>query len=344
MVTERHHLKRPAIVPLLILLHGCAREAAADPPASSPAEGVRVAQADRALLPVLIEVVGTVRSAREATIAPLVGGTVAEVRVGLGSAVRAGEVLVRLSAPEGDERLDQARAVSALAAREHERAVALNGQGTIPVSQYEAAESAWNVARAREAEARTIAERALLRAPFAGLVTAKLVDVGETVLPGRPLLSLEGRAPVRFEAQIPETAGGELAVGRAWPVKIEGQAQEIDGRVVEIQPASDDATRARLVKFELPEKPGLRPGQFGRVLLANGTAATVTVPAGAVIRRGQLDIVFVVESGQARLRLVRCGREGDGRVQISSGLSGGETVVVSGGADLVDGQPVEGAR
>jgi RND family efflux transporter MFP subunit len=342
MFAARDHLNLSTIVLLPVLLAGCAGEAPADPP--STAKGVRVVEADRSPLPVLTEVLGTVRAAHEATLAPLVGGTVAEVRVGLGSAVRAGAVLVRLSARESDERLEQARAVSALAARERERAVALNGQGTIAASQYEAAESQWSVARAREAEARTIAERALLRAPFAGVITAKLVNVGETVLPGRALLTLEGRAATRFEAQAPEAASAELAVGRVLPVRIDGQVQEIDGRIVEIQPASDDATRARLIKLDLPETPGLRSGQFGRLLLPTGVAATVTVPPSAVVRLGQLEAVFVVDAGTARLRLVRCGREADGRVQISSGLSGGEKVVVAGPADLVDGQAVEAAR
>jgi multidrug efflux pump subunit AcrA (membrane-fusion protein) len=76
------------------------------------------------------------------------------------------------------------------------------------------------------------------------------------------------------------------------------------------------------------------------VLLASGEAVAVTVPANALARHGQLESVFVVESGTARLRLVRSGRERDGRVQISSGLSGGETVALA-GADLVDGQRVE---
>jgi RND family efflux transporter MFP subunit len=348
MVTERNHPKLAATLAALALLWGCAgaRRPEASPrlAAGSVPRTVRVASADRSLLPVLSEVVGTVRSAHEATIAPLVGGTVAEVRVGLGSFVRAGQVLVRLSAREGDERLEQARAMAALAASERDRAVALNGEGTIAASQYEAAVSQWSVARAREAEARTIAGRALLRAPFAGVITARLVNAGETVLPGRALLTLEGRAATRFEAQVPEAASGDLAVGRMLAVRVEGQAREIDGRIIEIQPASDDATRARLVKLDLPETQGLRSGQFGRVLLANGVAATVTVPAGAVVRRGQLEAVFVVDATSARLRLVRCGREADGRVQISSGLSGGEKVVVAEASDLADGQPVEVAR
>jgi RND family efflux transporter MFP subunit len=329
----------PRSLALLAAFGGCAAEPPPRQPTGLPPKPVQVAPADRAPRPVLTEVVGTVRSVHDATIAPLVSGTVVEVRVGLGSSVRAGEVLVRLSAQEVDARLEQARAVSALAERDRDRAINLHEKDAISVAQYDAAMSQWNLARARQAEASTVAGRSVLRAPFAGVITAKLVNVGETALPGRPLLTLESRAASRFEAQVPETASDELAVGLPVPVRIDGLEGELRGRIVEIQPASDDATRARLVKIDLPETAGLRSGQFGRVLLATGRAVAVTVPLGAVVRQGQLETVFVVDSGTARLRLVRCGREVEGRVQISSGLSGGEQVALA--TDLVDGQRVE---
>jgi RND family efflux transporter MFP subunit len=325
----------------LALLCTCAGEPPPRTAASLPPGEVRVVKAERSAQPVLTEVVGTVRSVHDATIASLVSGTVTEVRVGLGSSVRGGEVLVRLSAREVEARLEQTRALSALATRDHDRAVTLKQQGAITVAQYEAALSQWSVARAREAEASTVADRTVLRAPFAGVITAKLVDAGETALPGRPLLTLESRAASRFEAQVPESASDEMAVGRPVPVRIEGLDRGLEGRIAEIQPASDDATRARLVKIDLPGTPGLRSGQFGRLLLVTGRAVAVTVPSAAVVRHGQLEMVFVVESGTARLRLVRCGRELEGRVQISSGLSGGETVALAGAGDLVDGQPVQ---
>jgi RND family efflux transporter MFP subunit len=326
---------------LAAVFYGCAGEPPPVPPTILSPTGIQVAKADRSPRPVITEVVGTVRAVRDAAIAALVSGTVTEVRVGLGSFVRAGEVLVRLSARELDARREQARAVSARATQERDRAVALKEQEAITVAQYEAALSQWSVARAQEAEASTVADRTLVRAPFAGVITAKLVNVGEAALPGRPLLILESRAASRFEAQVPETASAELAVGQPLPVRIDGLGRELQGRIAEIHPSSDDATRARLVKIDLPDTPGLRSGQFGRVLLATGRAVTVTVPSGAVVRRGQLETVFVVESGTARLRLVRCGREVDGRTPISSGLSGGENVALVGAAELVDGQRVQ---
>ena len=114
--------------------------------------------------------------------------------------------------------------------------------------------------------------------------------------------------------------------------------------MVEIQPSADDATRTRLVKVDLPQVPGLRSGRFGRLLLATGSSLTVAVPVDAVARQGQLETVFVVDAGTARLRLIRTGRERDGWLEVVSGLSGEEKVAVPGAVALVDGQRVEAAR
>ena len=335
---------RRGLLVLGALLSGCASEPAPRPGPSAPPRAVRIAKAERTQRSVITEVVGTVRATRSATIAPLVSGTVREVRVGLGSSVRAGEILVKLSAREIDARLEQTRAVSALAKREKDRAASLRDQDVISTAQYDVAASQWDVAQARQAEARTTLGRTVLRAPFDGVVTAKLVDVGDTAMPGQALLVLEAPGSLRFEARMPEAAGDELAVGKAVPVRLDGLDHDLEGRIAEIQPASDDATRTRLTKIDLPQTPGVRSGRFGRVLLATGASLTVTVPAEAVVRHGQLEGVFVVGSGTARLRLVRTGREREGRLDIAAGLTGDEAVVLAVAADLVDGQKVEVSR
>jgi multidrug efflux pump subunit AcrA (membrane-fusion protein) len=126
-------LPRLAFVPLALLSVACGSPAAPapTPPATSLTEVrvVPVVRAERSLRATQTEVVGSVRAVREATIAPLLSGTVAEVRVGVGTSVRAGDVLVRLSAREVEARVEQARARSALANRERERSVALREYG-----------------------------------------------------------------------------------------------------------------------------------------------------------------------------------------------------------------------
>ena len=326
---------------LISLLSACAAKSAPREASGAAPARVRIGRAERSSQVVVTEVVGTVRATRSATIAPLLGGTVAEVRVGLGSSVRPGDVLVRLAARDVDARLEQSRVVSAQAERDRSRAILLKEQGAISVAQFEAALSQWNVARARQAEASSIAERTVLRAPFSGVITAKLTNVGDTALPGQPLLVVETPSALRFEAQVPERSGEHLAVGDHLPVRLDGLDRDLVGQIAEIRPAADDATRTRLFKIDLPDTPGLRPGRFGRVLIDGGQSIAVTVPPEALIRRGQLETVFIVESGVARLRLVRSGRERGGRVEISSGLSGGEAVALAGPTEIVDGQRVE---
>ena len=329
-----------ALVLVMITIWGCAEQPAQRVPTRLP-RAVQVAQAERSQRSVVTEVVGTVRAVRSATVAPLISGTVAELRVGLGSAVRSGQVLVKLSAREVNARLEQATVALALAQLEHDRSANLRKQGAISAAEHDAAISEWNLARARQLEASSIAEHAVLRAPFAGVVAAKLTNVGDTALPGQPLLVLEAPGALRFEARVPEAAADGLAIGGSVPVRLDGFDEDIDATIAEIQPASDDATRTRLTKLDLPPTPGLRSGRFGRLLLATGATLAVSVPVEAVVRHGQLEGVFVMDSGIARLRLIRSGRERNGRLEIASGLAGDEQVVRVSAADLVDGQRVE---
>jgi RND family efflux transporter MFP subunit len=327
--------------PLLVAsLSGCD----AGPPRPVAGEEPRVVQvvtAERGDRPVVTEVVGTVRAAKSASIGALISGTIAELRVGMGSSVRQGEVLARLSAGEVHARLDQTRALSLLAERERERATNLLDHRAISVAAYDAAMSQWTLAQARQAEASTILSHAVLRAPFDGVVTAKLANVGEAAMPGQPLLVLEAPLAHRFEARVPEAARNALELGDLVPVRLDGLGHDITGTIAELQPVTDDATRTRLAKLDLPPSPELWSGRFGRLLLVTGAQPTVSVPANAVVRRGQLEGVFVVDAGTARLRLVRSGRLENGRLAIASGLSGRERVVMAGAARLVDGQRVE---
>jgi RND family efflux transporter MFP subunit len=305
---------------------------------------VQLARANLTRQPITTEVVGTVRAKRSASIAALISGTVSEVRIGLGTAVRAGDILVRVSARDVEARLAQAQAEHALAQREGDRAVALRGQDVISKAQYDAALSQLTVAEAKRQEASTLAGHAVLRAPFDGVITVKQVNVGDTVLPGQTLLVLEASHALRFEARVPEAASRGLAVGATLQVRLDGLDGEVEGRIAELEPGSDDSTRTHLLRLDLPHLPRLQSGRFGRLRLVTGEAIPVTVPTGALIRRGQLELVFVEDAGVARLRLVRTGRSHDGWQEIASGLSGGERVVVSRVDDLSDGQRVAEAE
>ncbi len=338
-------VRRAAFVPLLLgaLTPACGTGRASRP--AAPIErSVRVEPVRVETRVAGEEVVGTVRARTAAAIAPTVMGRVREVHVTLGSRVRAGDLLVRLSVGESDARLAQARAVRAHARLEAERAERLRAAHAIPAAEVDDLQAKRRVAEAAEREASSLAGHATLRAPFDGVVTSKQVEVGDTAVPGRSLLVVEEPGALRFEASIPEVFARRIERGRPMRVRVDGVEREIAATVAEVSPAADPASRTVLVKLDLPPAPTLRSGLFGRLLLPTGEARAVVVPAEAVVRRGQIEEVFVVEGGVARLRLVRIGRERAGRAEVLSGLDGGELVAVSEPSRLVDGERVRVER
>ena len=114
----------------------------------------------------------------------------------------------------------------------------------------------------------------------------------------------------------------------------------IEGEVAEVSPIADPSSRSVPIKLRIAPDFRLRPGQFARVTLAMEQAKTLTIPTSAMIRFGQMEQVFVAHNNKAQLRLVRSGTEIDDQIEILSGLSEGETVIIQGNRNLLDGQPV----
>lgn len=309
-----------------------------------PARAIHVAAAAVSARSAGEEVIGTVRARRSATLAATMTGTVGAVLVHLGSRVRSGDVVVRLSAHEVDAKLDQARALYAHAKLENDCALALADAKAIPTAQVDAARSQLDVAQGTQAEASALAAHTELRAPFDGVVTAKSVNVGDTAVPGQALLVIEQPEHLRFEASVPEANSLALTSGRRFEVRIDTIAQVISGVVAEIGPTADPASRTFTIKLDLPPTAGLHAGQFGRMTMPTTEAHALVVPSTALVRHGQLEEVFIVERERAWLRLVKIGRDHDGLVELQSGVDAGELVATSDVAQLIDGQPVRSIR
>ncbi|MBK7075015.1 MAG: efflux RND transporter periplasmic adaptor subunit [Myxococcales bacterium] len=328
----------------LLALAACHGDQRAAPAAARPVIAVQTTPA-RAEAPVRgVAAVGAVRAQESVEIAPSVMGKITELRCVIGERVASGDVVARLSVRELSARVDQAREALANAALELDRAGKLMAQRAIPGAEYDALASRHRIATAGLAEAETMARYATVRAPIAGVVTAKRSNVGDMGLPGQPLCVIEDPSSFRFEATIPETLIRQVAIGARLDVKLDMLDAAVTAAVVEIAPTTDPASRTVLVKLELPADPTLRVGAFGRVMVPSVAVPTVTVPASAVVRNGQLASVFVVQDGKAVLRLVRTGRvitdaAGD-RVEITAGVTAGDAIVVAPPAALVDGQRV----
>jgi multidrug efflux pump subunit AcrA (membrane-fusion protein) len=192
------------------------------------------------------------------------------------------------------------------------------------------ARSAIERARAEIASAQAFWGYTRIEAPFDGRVIERMADVGNLAAPGAPLLVLEQAGALRAEVFVDESQAGSVHVGDDAAVVVAG-SERLKGRVSEVFPAIDPMSRAFLVKVDLPEgadSERFAPGRFVRVELRAGEAQTMRVPESAVMHRGQLELVYVVEGDRARLRLVTLGRAREGFVEVLSGLNPGDAVVV----------------
>jgi RND family efflux transporter MFP subunit len=181
---------------------------------------------------------------------------------------------------------------------------------------------------------------AKVAAPFDGVVSRKFADIGDLASPGRPLVELEDPRALRLEADVPEALISHVQQGAKMAVRVSTLNDWLEGVVSEIAPAADLNSRTFRVKLDLPNTPGLRVGLFGRVAVPVGESLEPRVPAGALVQRGQMEMVFIVTEGHARMRLVKSGKRYGDEVELVSGVNPGEQIAVAGATDLLDGQPV----
>ncbi len=198
----------------------------------------------------------------------------------------------------------------------------------------------------RQAEAALSAARNFLSycsvtSPISGVVSSKLVEKGQMASPGLPLLTIEDTR--RFEVHATVEESRLARISRDLPVQVEIAAlgMQLEGKVSEIVPRADPASRTFTVKIALPEAPGLRSGLYATVSFPGADHPVLAIPLETLVRRGQLVGVYAVEDGRrARFRLVKTGREWNGRVEVLSGLEAGEQVILQPGSQLRDGSPV----
>ena len=327
-----------------LLLSGCHKSA--EPIRTElPAVSVRILTIERKSRAATEDVVGTVRPKLSAAIEAKVSGRIDQLLVVPGQLVKAGDRLIQLDAHEIQSRLDQAAAVRQQAENDLKRATDLLQQKILSQSEFDNAQSKFRQATAAEAEAKTMLGYTQIFAPFDGVITRKLADVGDLAAPGKPLLQMENPNTLRFEADVPEALIGKVKLGDKLAVRIATVVSAIEGAVAELSPTADANSRTYLVKLDLPGATGLRSGQFGRVAVPVGEASAIRVPATAVIQRGQMELVFVIagdraHGNQAQMRLVKTGSRVGDEVEIVSGLNSGDSVVTENTPALTDGQPV----
>jgi RND family efflux transporter MFP subunit len=332
----------PTLALAAALIAGCKRhdESKAIAP-GLPSATVRVQLIERKKHVTAEEVVGTIRAKLQARLEVKVAGRIEQMRAVPGQSVKAGERLVVLDAREIRAHLDQAAAVHQQADGDLKRTTALLERGAATRSEFDAVQARARVAAAAVKEAEAMLGYAEIVAPFDSVVTRKHADVGDLAAPGKPLLELEDPTALRVEADVGEALIDRIKPGQSLTVQVPTLTGALQGTVVELAPAADAASRTFLVKLDLPATPGLRAGSFVRVAVPVGETDGLSVSAEAVIRRGQLEYVFVVVAGKAQLRLVKTGKSHGQEVELLAGAAEGDRVVISGAAQLREGQPLQ---
>lgn len=300
-------------------------------------------------------------------------------------AVQQAEAAVRMA----EQKMNEAEA--ALRAAQAQRDLTYEGARTQEVKQAEAqvkqAEEALRLAEAatdenkikaenvkmlraqvRQAEANLAAARVALSyttitAPFSGVVVKRHADPGAMAAPGVPLITLVDASGFHLESLVPESQLPGVHLGDTTQVTIDALGQTLTGRIAQIVPSADPASRTFIVKIGLPKfvvthaaqrsaiKDGtplhsvpdykLSPGMFGRAKFTVGEMQGIFVPETALWRKESLVGVFVVEKGIAHKRLVTVGKIADGKAEILSGLKGGETIVARDADKVTDGARVQ---
>lgn len=288
---------------------------------------------------------GVVQAVRQTVMAAQVPGAVVALQVKAGDRVKTGQVLLRLDARAADQtaaagaaQVRAARAAQDAATREFERQKQLFEKSYISQAALDRAEAQYKATQAESAAqlasagaARTQTDFYVVRAPYDGVVAEVNVVLGDMAMPGRPLLTVYDPAALRVSAAIPQTVAARLAREQQPQAEVPGIAGRIAPSRSQLLPTVDPATHTQELRLDLPAGTAAAPGQFARAWLplAGGGEARLTVPARAVVRRAELTAVYVTnKDGQPLLRQVRLGRAEGDTVEVLSGVSAGEPVVL----------------
>ncbi len=331
-----------ALVVAIGLLAGCGGNSVpGDASSRPPALVTFVAHAENAPREQVWD--GVVEAVNQVTITAQTNARVRELPHDVNDVVAKGDVLVRFSDVEQQSarQAAQAQIASAQAAYKdaqasYERIAAVYAKGYVSTAQMDqqraardGARAALDAARAELANVGQQLDYTVLRAPFAGIITRRFVHVGEAVQAGppspQPLIQLQALDSLRVNVTVPQSA--VAAIRQFHAAAILSGDRRIPASAVEVFPYADPQTHAFNVRLPLPpDTGGLYPGMTVKVAFATGAAKRLLVPASALIRRGELVGVYVVDANQVALRQLRLGKHDGSEIEVLAGLDDGEHV------------------
>lgn len=361
------------LIIMTLSVAGCSKDHTAEKAGIVPASmitGVVTETAKAISIPEFIDVVGSVRARTSAVVSTRIPGSVSVLRVREGDRVKKGQILAQLDAQENqataavatagiDEArrgLDEAISRKKLADATFDRYQNLFKEQAVSRQEFDVKLSEKEVAlqgvarseaRLRQAQegakaATTMSDYTKIVAPISGVVASKQADLGASVFPGQPLMTIEDDGSYQLELAVPENVATTVTPGTALQVTLDALGSSFAARISEIVPTADPVSRTFVAKIPLNRK-GLKSGMFGRGAISIGSTVTgITVPKKSVIEQGALTSLWIVDKGNiVRMRIIKVGRQTGDRLEVLSGLSDGERVVVSGVEKVTEGAKVE---
>lgn len=310
---------------------------AAEPLAATKAEYREVAQT--------YSVEGVVEAVRQSTVSAQISGRIKQINFDVGDTVKKGQIILKIDERETEQALAgsqaqvmQAQAALTQAKANYERSVQLFEQKYISQSALDKAKADYEMAKAQATASEAAEGQSALAygyssviAPFGGVVASRLVELGEMVTIGRPLMVGFDPSQMRVIVNVPQYKLAEIGSYPKVKVELSSLKRWVPAASVTVQPAADSRTHSTQVRINLPEREkGVYPGMFVRAHFVVGKAKKLLIPASAVLRRSEVVAVYVVdEAGNPKLRQVRLGdMAGENEIEVLVGLKPGESVAL----------------
>lgn len=326
-------------------------------PAAVETVRARIVESKQEQAPVAVKETGALHARQAATLSAQVIGRVQQVLVHEGDSVRAGQTLVILDDATLKAAAEQAEA--AVKAAENQQIAAqtnadlaastlarykqlqlqksvspqeldeVTRRAEAAAAQVEALRAQTNAMQAQQAGSRAMLSYTRVIAPFAGVVTGRMVDPGALASPGVPLVQIDSAGPLQLETTVPESAIALVRKGMRIGVSIDSApGANLVGTVSEIVPAADASSHSFLMKIDLPSSKELRAGMYATAEIPTGTKQAIVAPRSAIVVRGSLACAYVLDGNNiAQLRYVTLGSSRGDAVEVLSGIAGDERLV-----------------